>query len=54
MAAHAREAGIITAEENALLLRRIKLRDKAIAVDDFPQDFAVEQSGTPKTLRKAA
>jgi acyl-CoA dehydrogenase len=54
MAAHAREAGIITAEEHALLQRRNQLRDKAIAVDDFPQDFAVEQAGVPPTLRKAA
>ena len=54
MAAHAREAGIITAEEHALLQRRNQLRDKAIAVDDFPQDFAVEQAGVPPSLRKAA
>ena len=54
MAAHAREAGIITAEEHALLQRRNQLRDKAIAVDDFPQDFAVEQAGVPPTLRKVA
>ena len=54
MAAHAREAGIITAEENALLLRRVQLRDRAIAVDDFPQDFSAEQGGALKTLRKVA
>ena len=62
MAAHALEAGIITAEEHALLQRRTVLRDKAIAVDDFPQDFSVEQvtAATPttpsrnETLRKAA
>ncbi len=54
MAAHAFEAGIITAEEHALLQRRIQLRDKAIAVDDFPQDFAVEQAGAPQTLLKVA
>ena len=57
MAAHAREAGVISAEEQALLQRRIVLRDKAIAVDDFPQDFAPEQVSTPPlsgTLRKAA
>lgn len=61
-AAHACEAGIITAEEQALLQRRIQLRDRAIAVDDFPQDFSVEQA-TPaspeppaktETLRKVA
>jgi acyl-CoA dehydrogenase len=54
MAAHAREAGIITAEEHALLQHRNQLRDKAIAVDDFPQDFAVAQAGVPPSLRKAA
>ena len=58
MAAHAFEAGIITAEEHALLLRRIQLRDRAIAVDDFPQDFSVEQATNPpaktETLRKVA
>jgi hypothetical protein len=45
-----------------LLQRRTVLRDRAIAVDDFPQDFSVEQvvPATPEppakteTLRKAA
>ncbi|MCX7157144.1 MAG: acyl-CoA dehydrogenase [Rhodocyclales bacterium] len=54
MAAHACEAGIITADEHALLQRRVHLRDKAIAVDDFPQDFAVEAAGEPQALRRAA
>jgi acyl-CoA dehydrogenase len=62
MAAHAFEAGIISAEEHALLQRRAVLRDRAIAVDDFPQDFSVEQAApvTPEppakteTLRKVA
>lgn len=62
MAAHAFEAGIITAEEQALLQRRVLLRDKAIAVDDFPQDFSVEQAAPvapepparTETLRKVA
>jgi acyl-CoA dehydrogenase len=58
MTAHAFEAGIITAEELALLQRRAALRDRAIAVDDFPQDFSVEQvtpaPTRPETLRKAA
>jgi acyl-CoA dehydrogenase len=60
MAAHAREAGVITAEEHALLQRRAVLRDRAIAVDDFPQDFAHEPACQPPsrrprpTLRKAA
>jgi acyl-CoA dehydrogenase len=57
MAVHAREAGVITAEEHALLQRRAMLRDRAIAVDDFPQDFAHEagvQPPLPSTLREAA
>jgi acyl-CoA dehydrogenase len=58
MAAHAFEAGVITAEEHALLQRRAVLRDRAIAVDDFPQDFSVEHVTQPpaksEALRKAA
>jgi acyl-CoA dehydrogenase len=57
MAAHAFEAGIITAEEQALLQRRTVLRDKAIAVDDFPQDFSHEASTQPPAsseLRRVA
>jgi acyl-CoA dehydrogenase len=38
---HAQEAGILSSEEVALVLRRNHLRDKAIAVDDFPHDFSV-------------
>ncbi|MCX7148161.1 MAG: acyl-CoA dehydrogenase [Rhodocyclales bacterium] len=51
---HAQEAGILSAEEVALVQRRILLRDKAIAVDDFPQDFAVEQASAAEILRRAA
>jgi acyl-CoA dehydrogenase len=58
MTSHAFEAGVITADEHALLQRRAVLRDRAIAVDDFPQDFSVEQATQPpaktETLRKAA
>jgi acyl-CoA dehydrogenase len=39
---HAVEAGVITADELACLLRRDELRDKVVRVDDFPQDFALE------------
>jgi acyl-CoA dehydrogenase len=35
----AMDAGVITAAEYALLERRAYLRDKAVRVDDFPQDF---------------
>jgi len=51
---HAQEAGIVSAEEVALVHRRNQLRDRAIAVDDFPQDFSVEGAGAPETLRRAA
>ena len=57
MAAHAREAGIISADELALLQRRAALRDRAIAVDDFPQDFSHEattRAPAAGPLRKVA
>ncbi|MCK9984657.1 MAG: acyl-CoA dehydrogenase [Azoarcus sp.] len=37
----AQEAGVITADEFALLKRRGELRDKVIRVDDFPYDFGL-------------
>ncbi|MBC9072619.1 acyl-CoA dehydrogenase [Thauera sp. CAU 1555] len=37
--AKAREAGVISAEEYAVVERRNRLRDKVIRVDDFPYDF---------------
>ncbi len=49
----AHRAGIITAEELALLERRAILRDKVIRVDDFPQDFGLSASLKP-TLQRAA
>jgi len=51
---HAQEAGILSADEVAVVQRRILLRDKAIAVDDFPQDFSVEQVSAAEILRRAA
>jgi acyl-CoA dehydrogenase len=55
---HALEAGVLTAEEVALIERSNHLRNRAIAVDDFPQDFSVEPADTlptpTETLRKAA
>ena len=39
---HALEAGIITADDLACLIRRDELRDKVVRVDDFPQDFGLE------------
>ncbi len=37
----AREAGLLGEEEFALLQRRDELRNRVIAVDDFPQDFGL-------------
>jgi acyl-CoA dehydrogenase len=50
---HACEAGIITAEELAVLERRRLLRDKVIRVDDFAQDFGVGELGQSASLRDA-
>ncbi len=37
---YAQQAGILTADEAALIARRYALRDKVIRVDDFPPDFS--------------
>lgn len=52
-ARHGREAGIITADEEALLERRALLRDRVIRVDDFPQDFDLGAEQSPP-LKAAA
>jgi acyl-CoA dehydrogenase len=51
---HAEEAGILTADEVVLVQRRKYLCDKAIHVDDFPPDFAVERAATQEPLQRAA
>ncbi len=51
---HALEAGVISAEESALLERRRVLRDKVIRVDDFPQDFGRGALQQPASLKQAA
>ncbi|NMG74249.1 acyl-CoA dehydrogenase [Aromatoleum diolicum] len=38
------EAGVISAEEFAVLARRGELRDKVIRVDDFPYDFGLREA----------
>ncbi|HJV25269.1 MAG TPA: acyl-CoA dehydrogenase domain-containing protein, partial [Aromatoleum sp.] len=38
------DAGVITADEFALLKRRGELRDKVIRVDDFPYDFGLREA----------
>ena len=40
----ARDAGVIGAEEYALVERRNRLRDKVIRVDDFPLDFGLAEA----------
>jgi acyl-CoA dehydrogenase len=37
----AREAGVISADEYAVIERRNRLRDKVVRVDDFPYDFGL-------------
>ncbi|NVN88905.1 MAG: acyl-CoA dehydrogenase, partial [Rhodopseudomonas sp.] len=53
LARHAMEAGVITADELALIENRNRLRDKVIHVDDFPADFGIGQTTQP-ALRQAA
>ncbi|MEK7737022.1 MAG: acyl-CoA dehydrogenase domain-containing protein, partial [Pseudomonadota bacterium] len=53
LARHACESGLISRAELSLLERRAVLRDKVIRVDDFPQDFALEQQ-QPLPERAAA
>jgi acyl-CoA dehydrogenase len=40
----ARDAGVIDADEYALIERRNALRDKVIRVDDFPYDFGLREA----------
>ncbi|MBL8490172.1 MAG: acyl-CoA dehydrogenase, partial [Rhodocyclaceae bacterium] len=54
LARHACEAGVISADELALLERRAVLRDKVVRVDDFPQDFAHEAAPATPHLKAAA
>jgi acyl-CoA dehydrogenase len=53
LARRAQEAGIVTADEVALLTERNRLRDKVIHVDDFPPDFGIGQA-TRADFRQAA
>ena len=38
----ARDAGVISAQDHALVTRRNALRDKVIRVDDFPYDLGLK------------
>jgi acyl-CoA dehydrogenase len=46
-------AGVITAEEHAILKRATQLRNEAIRVDDFPQDFGLSQALLPAPITAA-
>ena len=48
------DAGVITAAERVLLLRRDELRNKVIRVDDFPMDFGPERKVEAPRQRAAA
>ena len=50
----AHEAGVISAEEYALLQRRGELRDKVIRVDDFPFDFGLRAALSEAPVQKEA
>jgi len=43
LAQAATDAGVISADEHALLRRATQLRNQVIKVDDFPQDFGLSQ-----------
>ncbi len=47
-------AGVITADEQALLARAARLRDEAIRVDDFPPDLGVAGEARPADERAVA
>ena len=47
LAQAARDAGVISADEHALLGRATQLRDEVIRVDDFPQDFGLSERLQP-------
>ena len=46
-AAAAVDAGVITADERALLQRAGELADRVIRVDDFPQDLGASELKPP-------
>jgi acyl-CoA dehydrogenase len=54
LARHAREAGVITADEFDLIEQRLRLRDKVIRVDDFPMDFGRGELQKVVSLKQAA
>jgi acyl-CoA dehydrogenase len=50
----ARDAGVVTSAEYAVLERRNHLRDIVIRVDDFPFDYGVASALKRDALRLAA
>ncbi len=45
------DAGVVTAEEHAVLVGAARLRDEAIRVDDFPPDLALAGEARPAAKR---
>ena len=47
-------ANVISAAEQAVLVRAAKLRDQVVRVDDFPQDYGAAEPSKPAVQRAAA
>ncbi len=47
-------AGVITADERALIERAVRLRDEVIRVDDFPPDLSLAEAARPAMQRAVA
>ena len=54
MAKQALAVGVISADEQALLMCAARLRDEVIRVDDFPQDFGLSEVLAPAHAGRAA
>jgi acyl-CoA dehydrogenase len=54
LAKAASAAGLLTADERAVLARAARLRDEVIRVDDFPPDLALAEQARPAAQRAVA
>jgi acyl-CoA dehydrogenase len=54
LAKAASAAGLLTADERAVLARAARLRDEVIRVDDFPPDLALKEEVRPAAQRAVA
>jgi acyl-CoA dehydrogenase len=54
LAQAASAAGLLTADERAVLARAARLRDEVIRVDDFPPDLALAEETRPAAQRAVA